>query len=98
MLEHGEQQPEKLLIHFRRREKLLGNFGDEVQSHADRQIPMQSEMGVDHFAGVQVHQLPCLPLEIEHLSMREPLQSRAKSTFWTPCPFGDSTQFAAVPG
>ena len=98
MLEHREQQTEILLVHFRRWQKLLGNFGDEIQSHADRKIPVQPEMGVDHLAGVQVHQFPCLPLEIEYLSMREPFQSRAKSALRTPCAPGDPSQLAAVPG
>src|SRR5258706_365666 len=39
-----------------------------------------------------------LPLEIEYLSMREPLQRRAKSALRTPCALGDPAQLAVIPG
>src|SRR5262249_5423264 len=93
-----EPLPKKLLVDLRRRQKLLGNLGDEIESHTDRKVSVQSEVGVDHLAGVQIHQFPCLQLEINPLSVREPFQSRAKPALRTPCTLGDPSQLAAVPG
>src|SRR5260221_14770043 len=95
--EYGEQQAENFSFTYAGRRNCSETSAMKSRGTLTVRSPCNPKSEWIISQAFQLHQFPCLPLEMENLSMREPFQSRAQPAFRTARAIGDPSQLAAVP-
>ena len=76
--EHGREQPEVLFVGLVGRQEVLGDFGEIIERAGGGEIARGREVRNADLAGIDVHELAILALEIGQLHVRKPLEADPK--------------------